>query len=68
MRLHQSVVRRRAQPPIKAVRGTLLHMMRHRQYWHFGVTWKQWKLEYRYDWCDSPLWTIRVGPLWILLH
>jgi len=53
---------------VKAVRGTLRHMMWRWQYWHFGVTWTQWKLEYRYDWCDSPLWTIRVGPLWILLH
>ena len=47
---------------------TLPYMMRRRKYWHFSVTWKRWKLEYRYEWRGSPLWRVRAGPLWIILH
>ena len=66
--LHRSVRALRKKPPVKAVRGTLLHMMRHWQYWHFGVTWTMWRLAYHYEWYDSPFWQVQLGPLWIILH
>jgi hypothetical protein len=47
---------------------TLLHMMRRWKNWHFGVTWMEWRLGYRYDCYHGPLWQVRVGPLWIMLH
>jgi len=66
--LRRSVHALRKQPAVKPVLGTLLHMMWHWQYWHFGVTWTVWQLAYRCDWRDGELWTVRLGPLWVLLH
>lgn len=46
---------------------TLLDMMLRRECWHANVSWKEWRLQFIYDWYDGPIWQWWVGPLcvWI---
>ncbi len=43
----------------------LLWMMAKGEYWHAGVTWKEWGLSASYTWYDGPIWQVCIGPFWI---
>ena len=46
---------------------TLIWMAKRPEYWDVMWTWREWRLEARYDYYDGPLWQVRIGPLCILL-
>lgn len=46
---------------------TLLAMMKDRNAWQFGVTWREWRIGLDYTWYDGPIFQLCVGPFWVAL-